>query len=61
MTNKCKKIYPIDNCTIRKVKTIKRPRFDMTQLKDMQTETEIIGAKKEEEKKTENENAEAKN
>ena len=37
MTNKCKKIYPIDNCTIRKVKTIKRPRFDMTQLKDMQT------------------------
>ena len=61
MTNKCKKIYPIDNCTIRKVKTIKRPRFDITQLKDMQTETEIIGAKKEEEKKTENENAEAKN
>jgi small subunit ribosomal protein S3Ae len=28
ITIKAKKIYPIQNCIIRKVKTIKRPRFD---------------------------------
>jgi small subunit ribosomal protein S3Ae len=28
ITNQAKKIFPIQNCIIRKVKTIKRPRFD---------------------------------
>jgi small subunit ribosomal protein S3Ae len=28
IVKQCKKIYPIQNCIIRKVKTIKRPRFD---------------------------------
>ena len=28
MTQEAKKIFPIQNCIIRKVKTIKRPRFD---------------------------------
>jgi small subunit ribosomal protein S3Ae len=30
ITAKAKKIFPVQNCIIRKVKTIKRPRFDMT-------------------------------
>ena len=34
----CKKIFPINNCIIRKVKTIKRARFDVTQLHSMQAE-----------------------
>ena len=58
MTKKCKKIFPIENCTIRKVKTIKRPRFDISQLQSMHGETTVIGAKEEvkeeEQKKTEN-------
>ena len=55
MTQKAKKIYPIENCTIRKVKTVKRPRFDIQQLLSMQADSEIIGAeeKKEEKKPTE--------
>ena len=32
MEQKCKKIFPIKSCLIRKVKTIKRPRFDLQQL-----------------------------
>ena len=28
ITKRAKKIFPIQNCVIRKVKTIKRPRFD---------------------------------
>ena len=50
MTQKAKKIYPIENCTIRKVKTVKRPRFDIQQLLSMQADSEIIGADKEEKK-----------
>ena len=55
MTQKAKKIFPIENCTIRKVKTVKRPRFDIQQLLSMQADSEIIGAeeKKEEKKPTE--------
>ena len=44
MTQKAKKIFPIENCTIRKVKTVKRPRFDIQQLLSMQADSEIIGA-----------------
>lgn len=47
MTMKCKKIFPIENCTIRKVKTIKRPRFDITQLQSMHAESNVIGIKEE--------------
>lgn len=43
MTKKCKKIFPIENCTIRKVKTIKRPRFDIQQLLSMQADSPIAG------------------
>jgi len=32
ITQQAKKIFPIHNCIIRKVKTVKRPRFDITQL-----------------------------
>jgi len=34
----CKKIFPLKSCLIRKVKTIKRPRFDIGQLNSMQAE-----------------------
>ena len=50
MTQKAKKIYPIENCTIRKVKTVKRPRFDIQQLLSMQADSEIIGAEEKKEK-----------
>ena len=43
MTKKCKHIFPLENVTIRKVKSIKRPRIDMTQLSAMQTEKSIAG------------------
>ena len=43
MAQKCKHIFPLENVTIRKVKSIKRPRIDMTQLSSMQAEAEIAG------------------
>jgi len=38
IAEKAKTIFPVQNCIIRKVKTIKRPRFDMAQLLQMQAE-----------------------
>ena len=43
MMQKCKHIFPLENVTIRKVKSIKRPRVDMAQLNAMQTETTPAG------------------
>ena len=43
MAQKCKHIFPLENITIRKVKSIKRPRVDMTQLSAIQSETTIAG------------------
>ena len=51
MTKKCKHIFPLENVTIRKVKSIKRPRVDMTQLNSMQADGEIAGIKLEKEEK----------
>ena len=51
MTKKCKHIFPLENVTIRKVKSIKRPRVDMTQLNAMQADQEIAGVKLEKEEK----------
>ena len=51
MTKKCKHIFPLENVTIRKVKSIKRPRVDMTQLSAMQADGEIAGIKLEKEDK----------
>ncbi len=45
MAKKCKHIFPLENITIRKVKSIKRPKVDMNQLGDMHTETELAGVK----------------
>ena len=45
MAQKCKHIFPLENITIKKVKSIKRPRVDMTQLSQMQAESEIAGVK----------------
>ena len=45
MAQKCKHIFPLENITIRKVKSIKRPRVDMTQLSQLQAESEIAGVK----------------
>ncbi len=41
ITQQAKKIFPIQNCIIRKVKTVKRPRFDITQL--MSIQSDLIG------------------
>ena len=38
ITEKAKKIFPIGSCAIRKVKMIKRPRFDISQLLSIQSD-----------------------
>ena len=38
MAQKCKHIFPLENITIRKVKSIKRSRVDMNQLSTIQSE-----------------------
>jgi small subunit ribosomal protein S3Ae len=54
ITQQAKKIFPLHNCIIRKVKTIKRPRFDITQLLNIQSDVVVPTAEtKTEEKKTE--------
>jgi small subunit ribosomal protein S3Ae len=54
ITQQVKKIFPIQNCIIRKVKTIKRPRFDISQLLSMQSDVVLDTAEKTEEKDTGN-------
>jgi len=44
MTEAAKKIFPIKHCIIRKVKTIKRPRYDVTQLMSMHADATPIVA-----------------
>jgi small subunit ribosomal protein S3Ae len=41
ITQKAKKIFPIENCIVKKVKTVKRPRFDISQLLSIQSD--IVG------------------
>ena len=57
MTKKCKAIFPLENITIRKVKSIKRPRVDANQLNDMHMNMDnwagVKIEKKEEEQKEE--------
>jgi small subunit ribosomal protein S3Ae len=33
----CQPIFPLQNCYIRKVKVLKKPRFDLTKLMEMHT------------------------
>ena len=56
MNEKCKHIFPLENITIRKVKSIKRPKVDNNQLNDMHTNMDKlagvkIGQKDEQENK----------
>ena len=52
ITKKAEKIFPIQNCLVRKVKTIKRAKFDMTQLLNMHIEdATVLAAQKKEEVK----------
>jgi small subunit ribosomal protein S3Ae len=44
ITQQAKKIFPIHNCIIRKVKTLKRPRFDITQLLSIHSDLTTVGA-----------------
>ena len=43
MMQKCKPIFPLENITIRKVKSIKRPKVDLNQLNDMHANAELAG------------------
>jgi small subunit ribosomal protein S3Ae len=53
ITQQAKKIFPIANCIIRKVKTVKRPRFDITQLLSIQSDlVGVTETKKEGEEET---------
>ena len=46
MLQKCKPIFPLENITIRKVKSIKRPKVDINQLNDMHNaNTPLAGVK----------------
>ena len=45
MAKKCKSIFPLENVTIRKVKSIKRPKIDQNQLSEMHTAGELAGVK----------------
>lgn len=40
MAKKCKPIFPLENITIRKVKSIKRPKVDINQLNEMHAAVE---------------------
>jgi small subunit ribosomal protein S3Ae len=56
ITQQAKKIFPLHNCIIRKVKTVKRPRFDISQLLSIQADIVVpttTTETKTEEKKTE--------
>ena len=53
MEQNCKKIFPIQDCLIRKVKTVKRPRYDPSQLASMQAETDVPGMQEKKEEKKE--------
>ena len=56
MAKKCKPIFPLENITIRKVKSIKRPKIDANQLNEMHANLDMAGVKvekKEEEQKEE--------
>ena len=53
ITKKAKKIFPIQNCIVRKVKSIKRPKFDLTQLLSIHQETATPVVEKKEEVKAE--------
>jgi small subunit ribosomal protein S3Ae len=46
ITTQAKKIFPIQNCIIRKVKTLKRPRFDISQLLSIQSDL-VVGVETE--------------
>lgn len=54
MEKKCKHIYPLKNITIRKVKSIRRPKIDMAQLASIQAESEIAGVLAEQKEKKKN-------
>ena len=54
ITQEAKKIFPVHNCIIRKVKTVKRPRFDISQLLSIQADVVVAAPETTtEEKKTE--------
>jgi small subunit ribosomal protein S3Ae len=52
ISQQAKKIFPVHNCIIRKVKTIKRPRFDISQLLSIQSDIVVAETKPEEKKET---------
>lgn len=51
ITTQAKKIFPISNCIIRKVKTVKRPRFDISQLLSIQSDL-VVGTETEKKEET---------
>jgi small subunit ribosomal protein S3Ae len=54
ITQEAKKIFPVHNCIIRKVKTVKRPRFDISQLLSIHADVVVAAPETTtEEKKTE--------
>jgi len=38
ITKRCTSIYPVDNCLVRKVKVIKKPKFDLGKLMELHSE-----------------------
>ena len=50
ITKECQKIFPLQNVLVRKVKLLKKPKFDLTKLMELyqeKPEVEIKGKKEE--------------
>lgn len=44
ITKECSKIFPLENVLIRKVKVLKKPKFDLTKLMELYSAKEQVPA-----------------
>lgn len=47
ITKECSKIFPLENVLIRKVKVLKKPKFDLTKLMELYQDKPEVAAKPE--------------
>lgn len=44
ITTECSKFYPLQNVLVHKAKVLKKPKFDLTKLMDLYTESKVENA-----------------